>query len=274
MLRVEKIGEVTKYHLARSVAGRGWYFTSCYRIGGLLIDSGCAHTARELLRELQGAPIELIVNTHGHEDHIGANGALQTRCHAEVRAHHLALPVLAAPRKRLALRFYQRLMWGYPQASAGLPLGEEVVAGRLRLQVISTPGHSPDHVCFYEPRRQWLFTGDAFIGGRDRALREDYNIWQIIASLRKMAALKISLLFPASGNVRTSPHEDISRKIDYLRKLCEETLAKHAQGLKAPEIQRQIFGRDIPLAYFTLGHFSGKNLIRSIINDGVERPGD
>jgi glyoxylase-like metal-dependent hydrolase (beta-lactamase superfamily II) len=273
MISVEEIGQVTKYHLARSLAGRGWYFTSCYRVGGLLIDTGCAHTAWELLRELQGVPIELIVNTHSHEDHIGANGALQTRCRAEVRAHRLALPVLAAPKKRLALRAYQKLMWGYPQPSEGLPLGEEVVAGRLRLQVISAPGHSPDHVCFYEPRRQWLFTGDAFIGGRDRALRQDYNVWQIIASLRKMSALKVSLLFPASGNVRVNPQKDILRKIGYLEQLCEETLARHEQGLSVREIHREIFGREMPLAYFTLGHFSGKNLIRSIIRDEVDRAG-
>ena len=43
-------------------------------------------------------------------------------------------------------------------------------------QVIYTPGHSPDHICLFEHKHGWLFTGDLFVGGMDRALRVDYDV--------------------------------------------------------------------------------------------------
>ena len=61
-----------------------------------MVDTGCAHTHKELLKALEGRPVERIVNTHTHEDHIGANGALQWQNpRLDILAHPLALPVLA-----------------------------------------------------------------------------------------------------------------------------------------------------------------------------------
>jgi glyoxylase-like metal-dependent hydrolase (beta-lactamase superfamily II) len=38
--------------------------------------------------------------------------------------------------------------------------GEVIQTGYYNLEVIWTPGHSPGHVCFYEPANQFLFSGD------------------------------------------------------------------------------------------------------------------
>jgi glyoxylase-like metal-dependent hydrolase (beta-lactamase superfamily II) len=70
--------------------------------------------------------------------------------------------------------------------------------------VLYTPGHSLDHLCLYEPRQGWLFSGDLFVGGRDRALRSGCDIWQIIASLKAIAALPVVCLFAGSAARRTS----------------------------------------------------------------------
>jgi len=75
-----------------------------------------------------------------------------------------------------------------------------------RFEVIYISGHSPDHICLYGPEKGWIFTGDAYIGGKDRVLRQDYDIWQI---------------------------------------------------------SRRLFGREMPIAYFTIGPFTRKNLVRS-----------
>jgi len=61
-----------------------------------------------------------------------------------------------------------------------------------------------------------LFCGDTYIGGRDRALRDDYNIWQIIVSLRALSELPIHLIFTGSGNVRTNGSLVLKEKITYL----------------------------------------------------------
>ena len=54
MIERERIGPVEKFRLAHGLLGRGFYFTAAYRVGELMVDSGCAHTARELaeLRKL------------------------------------------------------------------------------------------------------------------------------------------------------------------------------------------------------------------------------
>jgi len=271
MIQVKDFGEVRQFRLARAVRGRPLYFTSAYLVDGLLIDTGCAHTSEELTRALDGAALGRIVNTHSHEDHIGANAVLQQRFGLEVLIHPVGLPVLEAPRRRQPLRPYQLVMWGYPSPSKGRPLDQVVETDRFSFQVIHTPGHSPDHVCLYEPDRGWLFSGDAFVGGRDRALRADYNIWLIIDSLRRLSELDVGLIFTASGSVKEDGRNALKEKVDYLEEVGRRVLELAEQGVSFSRIRRKVFGPELPIYYITLGHFSGKNLVRSFIQD---RPTD
>jgi len=232
-----------------------------------MVDTGCAYTVQELFTSLKGNQVNYIVNTHSHEDHIAGNAALQNIYGADVMAHPLALPVLADPRERQSLALYQKMMWGYPDPLKGKVIGEFVETNNHRFTVINTPGHSSDHICLYEPKEGWLFSGDLFLGGQDRALRADYNIWLLIASLEKVAAMDISILFPGSGNIRKNPHNEIIGKIAYLKELGERILSHYKQGLNYSQIRRTLLGPEIAIAYVTLGHFSGTNLIRSFIED-------
>lgn len=266
MIQTEQIGEVSTFRLARTIMGRPLYFTSAYLIDGLLIDTGCAHTARSLVDLLPDRSVDLIVITHGHEDHMGANSLIQARFGAEALAHPLAIPYLNDP-SRLRLRAYQRLIWGLPAPSEGRPISELVETNRRRFQVIHTPGHSLDHIALYEPQEGLLFSGDAFVGGRDRTLRQDYNVWLIIESLKKMATLEPEVLFPGSGVVRRNPRAELIRKIEYLEEMGGRVLELHGQGVDYDRIRRQLFGREMPIAYYTVGHFSGRNLVRSYIED-------
>lgn len=267
MLRATTFGPVTRFDLARTIAGRGRYWTTCYTVDGLLVDSGCAHTARELADALSGAPLASIFNTHSHEDHIGANAILQDERRLPIRAHPLALPVLADPRGRQPLQPYRRVMWGYPQPSAGEPVGEGawLETQHYRFQAIYTPGHSADHLCLYEPEQGWLFSGDLFVGGRDRALRIDYDIWGIIDSLKRIAGLPLCWLFPGSARVREDPAGDIADKIAYLEELGERIVALHRQGRSIDSIARAVCGKPMPIELITLGHFSRKGLVRSYL---------
>ena len=266
MIRTQEIEGIVKIKLARSLLGRPFYFTTAYWVDGLLIDTGCAHTQEEFLAGVEDLRIDRIVNTHSHEDHIGANGALQARRGVQILAHAEALPILADPRS-LRLQPYRRIFWGYPAPSVAQPIGEVVETAHHRFQVIHTPGHSPDHVCLYEPEKGWLFTGDTYIGGRDRALRVDYDIYAIIDSLKRLAKLESTRLFPASGTVRDNPRQDFVLKIKYLEETGERVRELHQKGLSRSQIRRAVFGRELPIAYITLGHFSGRNLVRSYVEN-------
>ena len=282
MLKITHYGDVTRFDLARTLAGRGRYWTTAYLVDGTLVDTGCAHSAPELLEALRGMALARIVNTHTHEDHIGANGPLQRRAVGrsrpgrqdglEILAHPLALPVLADPRERQPLHPYRRFMWGWPEPSRGQPVSDGAVieTPRYRFQVLYTPGHSSDHICLYEPRQGWLFTGDLFVGGQDRALRAGYDIWQIIASLKRVGALPATRLFPGSARVRDNPAQALEEKIAYLEALGERVSALHRQGRSVSEIVRALLGGPMLIEFITLGHFSRRRLVLSYLGKNDE----
>jgi glyoxylase-like metal-dependent hydrolase (beta-lactamase superfamily II) len=267
---VVESGHVIRFRLARALLGRPAYFTAAYWLDGLLLDTGCAHTARQLGSALKGWRVDQVVNTHSHEDHIGANASIQETFRCSILAHPFALPILQNP-KLQQLQPYRRLFWGTPKPSQGEPLGEWVETEHHRLQVIPTPGHSPDHICLFEPERGWLFSGDAYIGGQDRALRADYDVCGIIASLKRLAQLPVSTIFSGSGSVRSNGVQPLLDKITYMEELGERILSLRDKGLSPRRIRREALGRELPITYLTLGHFSGLRLVRSYL-DGAPPP--
>jgi glyoxylase-like metal-dependent hydrolase (beta-lactamase superfamily II) len=268
MLKATCYEPIIRLDLARTLAGRGRYWTTAYLVDGMLIDSGCAYSAPELLAYLRSKPLTWLVNTHTHEDHIGANGPLQKEySELEILAHPLSLPVLESPRAKQPLQPYRRLIWGWPEPSKGQQLsdGEMIRTENFNFQVIYTPGHSPDHICLYEPEHNWLFSGDLFVGGRDRALSADSDIWGVIGSLKKIAELPLSKLFPGSAHVRDNPGKELTEKIAYLEEMGARTLDLRSKGLGIGAIARTLFGGPMFIEVFTLGHFSRRNLVRSFL---------
>jgi glyoxylase-like metal-dependent hydrolase (beta-lactamase superfamily II) len=268
VIQVERVAEnrVIKFHIARELFGRPAYFTAAYWVDGLLVDTGCAHTSRQLASTLKGWRIDRIVNTHCHEDHIGANARIQDYYRCPIQIHPDGLAVLQNPRLQ-HLQLYRRFFWGWPQPSRGEPVAGWVETERYRFQVVHTPGHSPDHICLFEPEQGWLFSGDAYIGGKDRALRQGYDVLGILASLKKLAELPISAIFPGSGTVRESGTQPLIDKIAYLEKLGEQISTLHGQGLSPWRIRNQVLGREPYLTYVTMGHFSGMHLVLSYLSE-------
>lgn len=275
MIRITPFGEVTRFDLSRTLFGRGRYWTTAYLVGDTLIDSGCAHSAPDLAHALEDFRLARIINTHSHEDHIGANGQFQRRQpDLPVLAHPLALPVLQDPRHRQPLHPYRRLFWGYPDASTGQPLadGAEIRTRDHCFQVLFTPGHSPDHLCLYEPEEGWLFTGDLFVGGRDRAVRAGTGVWQMIACLRRLADLPAKQLFPGSARVRANPGLELSGKAAYLEELGERVLNLYKEGRSEGEIAREVCGGPMWIEWITLNHFSRRQLVLAYLEPFL-RPG-
>jgi glyoxylase-like metal-dependent hydrolase (beta-lactamase superfamily II) len=268
LLKTTQYGEVIRFDLARTLAGRGRYWTTAYLVDGMLVDSGCAYSAPELLQALGDVPLRRIVNTHTHEDHIGANGFIQgQRDGLEIVAHPLALPVLADPRGEQPLHPYRRIMWGWPLPSHGQALADGAVIETPchRFQVIYTPGHSRDHLCLFELEQGWLFSGDLFVGGQDRALRADCDIWEIIASLKRVAAMPASMLFPGSARVRDDPARALDAKINYLEELGGAVLTLQRQGWPVSAIVRALCGGPMLIEFVTLGHFTRQELVLSYL---------
>jgi glyoxylase-like metal-dependent hydrolase (beta-lactamase superfamily II) len=270
MIQISQHGPVRGFRLARTLWGKGRYYTGCFFVDGLMIDTGCAYTVAELTTALEGQPVYTVVNTHHHEDHVGANLAL-TQKDAMVLASEQASTIISGAARRPPLMLYQRVIWGWPDQSPAAPLSEWVRTDHHRFLVIPSPGHSPDHVCLYEPDEGWLFCGDAYVGGKDRSIRPGTDVWAFIASLKKMAALPLSCLFTGSGSMVKYPAKDLAEKIDYLE--CKGKMVReyHRRGFGVSQIRKMVFGEHQMIYYVTQGDFSGEHLVKSYLEG---EPGD
>jgi glyoxylase-like metal-dependent hydrolase (beta-lactamase superfamily II) len=264
MLATTEYGQVTQIKLCRYPDNPGGT-VSAYLVDSLLIDSGPAHTAEELSDFLKDKGVKIVVNTHYHEDHIAANALLKERYGVELLAHPLAVNKINRP---ATLYPYQEEVWGYPIPSQVKEIGDTVTTQHFRFEVIYTPGHDRDHICLFEPKHGWLFTGDLFVGTRPNVVRPMDDVRQIIADLKKVKDLKPHILFPAPGKVRTEPVPMLEQTIRYLEDLGQKVMELHDKGLSPADIMKQIFGTEAPLAEFTQQQFSSLNMVKSFLKTG------
>jgi len=157
----------------------GDYQANCYLVtdgsdpGLLIIDPGDqADTICEVIERRHLDP-KLLVNTHGHIDHIGGNRELKERFpQIKICIHPDDAKALAKPLKNLSI--FQGRMYKSPPADVLLEEGQELAFGRLRFKVIHNPGHTPGGISLYCAEGladgPVVFTGDAlFAGGVGRS---------------------------------------------------------------------------------------------------------
>lgn len=279
MFRVEALSSpvpLTRIRMARTLFGHPLHEVSAYRIGDLLVDSGPPPTAGRLVawcrdvRESTGrGELSRVVLTHHHEDHSGGAAALQDELGLPVFAPESAVPMLA---EGLRMPLYRRAVWGTPRRFRAQPLpgdGGELtarLAGRdLRFRVVPTPGHALTHVCLWEPERRWLVSGDLYVHPRARYLRRIEDAWAHIDSLRRVLALEPEVLICAHAGVVVGARAALEAKIDWWQGLADRARELRERGWPLRPITRELLGREGFFAYVSLGDFSKKNLVRSLL---------
>ena len=264
MIETRQFEDITQIRMSRAIDGKALFWVAAYLVDGLLIDTGCAYTAEELSGFLEKHPPQRAVNTHFHEDHIGANYLIQSRFGIDIYAHPDSLPLIARQAKLFP---YQEFVWGYPDPTTVLPIPEVIRTARFTFEVIETPGHSLGHVVLFERSRGWLFTGDMYPGKAIRTIRPEEDIGMIVSCLRRLVALDSErlILLTSIGRIIENGREAIEDFVRYISDISGRAKHLQTEGHSIHGIMDVLFGGEEARAEATNGQYTTENLIRSVL---------
>ena len=193
----------------------GMLYTNCYIVscaetgGALIIDPGFQRNddAERVLEEVdqQHLNVKYIVNTHGHPDHTAGNAIVKEATGASILIHKLDAPKLIDASKNLTVLFGLRVT--SPPADRTLREGDIIQVGKVKLEVLHTPGHSKGSISLLG--ENVVFTGDTlFAGSIGRYDFPDASFKEIMSSIKRLAMLPDHVkVYPGHGPTSTIGEE-------------------------------------------------------------------
>lgn len=166
----------------------------------VLFDTGMGiGDLRKIISELTPLPVA-VLNSHTHGDHVGGNWQFKTIygmntdfTRESARGSTKDAQTEIAPDqicgdlpKGFDRKAYATKPWkieAYKKDSDRIDLG-----GRS-IEIIATPGHTPDAICLFDREHGLLFTGDTFYPGEIWLYRPETNLEAYDASIRRLASL-------------------------------------------------------------------------------------
>lgn len=190
--------------------------TNSYLIGSTrrcLLDPGPVSDAQmsSLLAAIGSDGLDTILVTHTHRDHSPA----ASRLAGHTGARLVGLPAPDAP--------------GHDpdfQPAARHRHGEVLDFGDYSIELVHTPGHVSNHLCYLLREERLLFTGDHILQGTTPViLPPDGDMAAYLRSLRELRSLDLAMLAPGHGDVMTRPVEEIDRLLAHRLQREEKVLA-------------------------------------------------
>lgn len=175
---------------------------------------------------LQSMPkLQTILITHRHGDHAPAAIPLQQATRAKIFAPAGVLEDSVVSRR--------------------LENGDSIDVEGTRVEVIATPGHTQEHVCFFTGDRD-LFSGDTILGfGTTAIFPPDGSMREYIASLRLLRSRDPQRIHPAHGPTRDDAialiDEYIAHRLERERQVID---AIRAGATTIPKM-REVIYRDL-----------------------------
>ena len=178
-----------------------------------LVDAGIGEARHldALEQALGGARLAQVLVSHAHTDHAGG-------------AHRMAERF---PGVRL-----RKMPWPHRDARSPVsyePIsdGDAIEAGDSSLVAVHTPGHAPDHLCFWHEPTRTLFGADLVVKGSTVWIpaSEGGDLAAYIASLERIIALNPARILPAHGDVVDDPLPILRGYLDHRRERESQIVA-------------------------------------------------
>jgi glyoxylase-like metal-dependent hydrolase (beta-lactamase superfamily II) len=176
----------------------------CYLVLGrnkaLLFDTGMGISdIRAMVRQLTKLPI-IVLNSHTHNDHVSGNWQFDTIYSmdtdfsrqnakgsvADAQAEIAAGEICGQLPKNFDAKSYRTKPWTITKY---IHDGDAIDLGGRRLEILSTPGHTPDAICLFDRANALLFTGDTYYPATIWLYRPETNFDAYAKSIARLAAL-------------------------------------------------------------------------------------
>lgn len=258
--------DITCIKTATEQDGSAIMFVYAFLVRDALFDVGCANAIDEM-REFAGRnEIKHVYISHSHEDHVGCCKIFEGR--TTIYANELTQRVLRDPPQYGEFFNY---VWGQPEPVSELDLmPDNFSIGPLNFEVVSLPGHTMEMIGFYEPARKWFFSADAVpLPSKKKIAMPDENIPQMVATMEKIQAMDIDILFDSHRGPIESPREHIQTRIDYIKEIQRKALELHQSGKSIENIQQTLELEGPWYLELTKNRFGIDFFIKSVLFDKV-----
>jgi glyoxylase-like metal-dependent hydrolase (beta-lactamase superfamily II) len=150
--------------------------------------------------------VRWVLLTHTHPDHSPATAALVKATGAEVLAYSKRDPDLKVDRT--------------------IGEGDVIDGTEFRLEVLHTPGHAPNHLCFFLDEERILFTGDTILDGMYSVVspKTGGDMAKYMATLERLRKMRLTRIAPGHGDVIDEPRARIDDYLQHRRQREKQVL--------------------------------------------------
>lgn len=137
---------------------------NCFVVGcedtheGIVVDPGAEAEKILAVVKRHGLTIRMVINTHGHFDHVGGNDGVLSVTGATLHIHENDERYLSRAAESAAMYGLSGTNSSHPDGY--LEDGMELSFGTCTLRVLHTPGHTPGGCCLYFAEQGIVITGD------------------------------------------------------------------------------------------------------------------